>query len=167
MKICALFLAACIVNIYVTDSYCSFQKKIIKPRTACKTPAKKKSCHSHTKNESSSGHAHHYSKDNGHKHDAAHHHDAEKTNTGKENKNKKSKDGCCKDETGSFLSSLSNPVINSVSNKAFVHPSIDAQFQNNSGKFFAETYSIKPEYLLFRPPPCNTEIRVFIKSFII
>ena len=169
-KFIALFLAVAVINIYVTDSYCSFTKETDHQHSIAITEAKD---HYHDSAEAESSEKHHHRQTNEaakeHHHDKAeakeHHHDANEPEAEHHN-NGDNDDNCCKDETSTFFTSLINPSIHSVLIKSPVsflfYPVNSYSELLTFNKFLSA-----PEYLLFRPPPNIPDIRVFIQSFII
>ncbi|HKR05788.1 MAG TPA: hypothetical protein VJY62_14230, partial [Bacteroidia bacterium] len=139
----ALFLAVAVINIYVTDFYCSFSKEAAHHPSSALTE-QKENHHSH---EVDASEEHHHHGDDAEEH---HHHDANQPEG--EGPHDGNNDGnCCKDNSSAFFSSLTHQPVHSVFIKAPVNPLF---FQVNSiNQFLAyDTFSSSPEYLLFRPP---------------
>lgn len=105
--------------------------------------------------------AHHHNNDN--EGTDSHHHDDQSSHK-KEEKSKKD-DNCCNDKTTAFFESQGNPVISSFDFKNISYSElafINVLFIYNQSVFSAKGYVF---YSL--PPPKISDIRVFIRSFII
>lgn len=195
----ALFTAIAIINIYVTDFYCSFTKESGHQHFLLALTEHAELQHSPT-NEASEEHHHHNegTEENHHEiyepqaehHDGdeaeehhldsnqpstehhpagdqseEHHHDANQPDCD-HHQDDENADNCCKDNSGAFFSSLTNPSIYTV----FIKSPVNTLFcpVNTFNQFFTfDTFSSSPEYLLFKPPPNIPDIRIFIQSFII
>lgn len=161
----ALLLAVAVINIYVTDSYCSFKKEAEHNPVASVSSKTEKNHHQHT-----------YPAAHGQKHGAlgSHHHDKQDaeehhhtgTKDADHSKSEDKDDNCCKDNSSQFFSSLTNPSIHYVTEILPVAVNISHTCLLTE-PFPFDKFSSSPEYLLFRPPPNIPDIRVFIQSFII
>ncbi|MEO5572810.1 MAG: hypothetical protein ABIT08_10585 [Bacteroidia bacterium] len=192
----ALFLAVAVINIYVTDSYCSFTKEIGHPHAdLALIEAREKHYHSQADGAGKSAEHHHKSlkaeKPHHHHGDqikSSHHHEGNETETPEEyhtegqkpgknchdasqaecdnHHDGKKDDNCCKDNSESFFSALINHSVTFPVLKNIFTGIINCFYSNNELLTLSK-FSTKGFVIREAPPPKTSGVRILIRSFII
>lgn len=150
-NIIALFLAVALINIYVTDFYCSFTKEAGSHHSEVSIAESAENHHSHDVNEAEIPEENHL--------------DTDKPETN-HNNDRKDTDNCCKDNSAAFFSSLVNHSLKFPVLKTSVIAIVNF-FQLSNELFSSNSFSIKGFSFREYPPPKTPDVRIFLQSFII
>lgn len=156
----ALLLAVAVINIYVTDSYCSFTKETNHHHSDLALTEAIEN-HHHEAEETEAVEEHH---PDGQEADE-HHHDADQPGCDHHNDSDRD-DNCCKDNSAAFFSSLVNHTVNFPILKSSVTAIINYVHSTNE-LFLTNKFSTKGFVIREAPPPKTPDVRILIQSFII